>query len=205
MLKINLLTERRDAEKEYRKMLSGASVVNYLALHVDTTVRRRVHQNIRNDKKKVAKRERQTEVQWARRRAKSRVDLLSETRGPERRDGKALREVEKYVVDRFQRYSRCHHCGKEFVTPSGFAFCGESLLKAGDCKKAWLITRPVQQPREPKFNMVTPEDADHAKRTRPMMPRPSNLGHGRGSRPLPPNTAWVWDNEVGYRLVNRQK
>ncbi|MBZ5679190.1 MAG: hypothetical protein LAO24_03680 [Acidobacteriia bacterium] len=54
MLQINLLTNRRDAEQEYLKMHLGAVIVDHLAMHLDRTVRRRVLQNIRNDKKQPA-------------------------------------------------------------------------------------------------------------------------------------------------------
>jgi hypothetical protein len=68
MLTINLLTERRDAEQAYRRMRDGYPVgyVNYLedhfAMQVDRTVRRRVHQNIRNDKKASIKRARKDQL-----------------------------------------------------------------------------------------------------------------------------------------------
>ena len=53
MLKINLLTVVRDAENEYRKMLAGEDC-DYLTMFEDRTVRRRVHQNARNEQKRAA-------------------------------------------------------------------------------------------------------------------------------------------------------
>jgi hypothetical protein len=55
----------------------------------------------------------------------------------------------------------------------------------------------------PAFNMVTPEDVDHAKRTRPKMHRASNLGNGRGARPLPVGMKWKWDNGAGYIVTKK--
>jgi hypothetical protein len=51
--------------------------------------------------------------------------------------------------------------------------------------------------------MITVEDHEHATRTRPMMPRPANLGIGRGARPLPPGMKWKWDNDAGYVLIKK--
>jgi hypothetical protein len=56
MLHINLLTVRKDAEKEYIKMRAGVTEIDHLVIHLNTAVRRRVLQNIRNDKKRTAKR-----------------------------------------------------------------------------------------------------------------------------------------------------
>jgi hypothetical protein len=58
---------------------------------------------------------------------------------------------------------------------------------------------------EPQFTMVTPEDVDHAEKTRPKMPRPSRLGNGRGAYPLPPNKEWKWNNDLGYIVVAKEK
>jgi hypothetical protein len=76
--------------------------------------------------------------------------------------------------DRKQQFSRCLHCRTEFVdgqgrpVVSGFAFCGETLLVAGECKKAWLAwvndsvskpTGPVPEPCPvlPAFRPSLPE------------------------------------------------
>ena len=67
MLKINLLTERRDAERAYRRMYMGDDVVDFLAMDLDRTVRRRVRQKLRIDRAKVAKRAKKIELQMSRR------------------------------------------------------------------------------------------------------------------------------------------
>ena len=78
---------------------------------------------------------------WERRRAKSTIDLLSQTRGTKARD--KYKEAPKLLVDKQQAYSRCKQCSTEFVNGEGkpvlerFAFCGESESKQGECKKAW--------------------------------------------------------------------
>ena len=47
MLKINLLTIPRDAERNYRRWKSGDVCVDWLAMQLDRTVRRRLHQEFR--------------------------------------------------------------------------------------------------------------------------------------------------------------
>jgi hypothetical protein len=51
MLTINLLTERRDAERYYRRWKLGDVCVDWLVMHLDRTVRRRLHQEFRILKK----------------------------------------------------------------------------------------------------------------------------------------------------------
>jgi hypothetical protein len=92
MLKINLLSMRFDAERQYRKLRAG-DACDYLTMLEDRTVRRRVHQNIRNDQKKpvltVQRAERQVrkiETQLSRRRGMSLVPLLSRVQGSPNRD-----------------------------------------------------------------------------------------------------------------------
>lgn len=51
------------------------------------------------------------------------------------------------VKDHGQKFSRCMQCGTEFTDQgrpvvSAFAFCGETQLVAGSCKKAWLVAHP---------------------------------------------------------------
>jgi hypothetical protein len=210
MLKINILTRRIDAAKQYRRMREGDTNVDYLGMLEDRTVRRRIHQNIRNDKKRPAlfaaqhaRREEKIKFQQDRRAGMAWIPLLNRVVG---QPNLCVGKQGEAGKDRLQRYSRCLHCGTDFPIERNFEFCDESLTQAGACKKAWNAAHHVEiKPRPAKFNMVTPEDVDHAKRTRPMMPRPANVGNGRGSRPLPSNTEWVWDNEVGYRAVNKQK
>src|SRR5262245_45775095 len=75
MLKINLLSMRLDAEREYRKMRAGEAC-DFLTMLEDRTVRRRVHQNIRNDKKRSARINERSARQLSRRRGMSEVGNL---------------------------------------------------------------------------------------------------------------------------------
>jgi hypothetical protein len=56
----------------------------------------------------------------------------------------------KLRLDRFQRHSRCAHCGTGFVdgkgrqTLSAFEFCGETELTSGSCKQLWLSKHPSE-------------------------------------------------------------
>lgn len=104
--------------------------------------------------------------------ARRRNRVLSEYRLFER--GTPVRdhytEKVKYVKDNTNKFSRCKQCGTEFLdglgrpTPSPFEFCGESLLKTGDCKKLWLEARPQVVAKPAKFTVVTPEDTKPHKR-----------------------------------------
>ena len=71
------------------------------------------------------------------------------------------------------QYSRCKQCGTPFtilvnevekLTLSQFAFCNETLLTSGECKRAWLAAHPVLKQPSPRFNQITPEDVDWAER-----------------------------------------
>jgi hypothetical protein len=116
MLKMNLLTERRDARREaenaYRKMRSGAEVVDYLAMHLDTTVRRRLRQNIRNDKKRPAllaaratKRALKLDLQMSRRKGMTLgPELLGRSLGQPNRDVE-VGKPKPTGKDRFQQWS----------------------------------------------------------------------------------------------------
>jgi hypothetical protein len=74
------------------------------------------------------------------------------------------------IKDRFQRHSLCVQCGTVFVddngktTPSPFAFCGETALTTGDCKRAWLDA--LHKPSAPvvKFQCMTLDDTKQGKR-----------------------------------------
>lgn len=170
MLKINLLTERRDAEKQYLKMQAGAVVVDHLAMHLDRTVRRRVHQNIRNKKKQVVRRKQKRNLQMSRRTGIGMSELLGRFQGQPNRDAAACNHEEKFVIARSNKFSRCTFCDSEFVdtlggpTLSSFAFCGESLLVTGECKRAWLAALPLPQVVEAPPTTVTVEDHNHATR-----------------------------------------
>lgn len=114
---------------------------------------------------------------WARRRAKSTIDLMSQTRGPKMRDKQACVDAEKIVKTKINKYSRCTFCGEEFVdgkgrpTPSGFEFCGESLLTTGECKRSWLASRVAPTVAPVQFNVVTPEDEEKARTKRIHAPK----------------------------------
>lgn len=204
MLEINLLTKRFEALREWRKM-NADEPCDYLTMLEDDQVAKHVMRKVKQQRI-----EAKISHQMLRRRGMSAVGstFLGANGEPNRDVLKPPKAVGKKPE---QQFSRCLFCNTEFTdakgksTLSSFAFCGETLYKVGNCKRLWLASRHVAQPVKPKFNMVTPEDVDHAERTRPMMPRPANVGSGRGSKPLPPNTEWVWDNEVGYRVVNKQK
>jgi hypothetical protein len=212
MLKINLLTERRDAEREYRKMRDGVPVVDYLTIHLDTTVRRRVHQKLRNVKKQAARRNRKIKFQLSRRTGMSAVGSTNGFLGKNGAPNCDVHKVSQTLVKdpHQQQFSRCLFCGTEFTdgkgreTLSNFAFCGETSLISGECKRAWIGSQPQVKAVERQFNLVTPEDVDHAERTRPMMPRPAHLGNGKGARPIPPNTKWKWENQFGWKVVEKQ-
>ena len=175
MLKINLLTEHWRAEKEYRKMRDGASVVNHLEMHSNHKVRRRIHQNIRNDKKQPARlaaravRVEQRNQAFAYLNRDRFIGFDGKHEGPlncSTVDG----EKEVCVVGK-QKFSRCLRCGTDFIddkgrpTPASFAFCGERPEVAGQCKRAWLAEHPNgMKPAVTKFNTVTQEDVDWAHR-----------------------------------------
>lgn len=162
MLKINLLSMKFDAEREYRKMLAG-QVCNYLTMLEDDQVGNRVKVKVKHQRieAKVAH-------QMLSRRGMSAVgSTFLGANGEPNRD--VLKPTKPAGKDKVQRFSRCLHCNTEFIdergrpTPSSFAFCGETSLEAGDCKRAWLATRPEVK-REPKFTVVTREDVDWTKR-----------------------------------------
>jgi hypothetical protein len=172
MLKINLLTVRRDAEKWYLKMRSNPCnpVVDHLAMHLDTTVRRRIHQNIRNKKKQVVRRKLKRNLLMSRRTGIGMTELTSRFQGQPNRDVE-VRKKRQVGKDRpCHKFSRCLFCDVEFADANGrtslsmFAFCGESLLATGECKRAWLAALPT--PKKPKSNLgqVTPEDVERATR-----------------------------------------
>jgi hypothetical protein len=141
MLKINLLTERRDAEREYRKMQQGNPNVDHLVMHLDTTVRRRVNQNTRNRKKMVVKRAAKIRLQQTRRAAKTFAPWLGTLGGPTTLNAGKKKPVGK-DTDIRNKFSRCLFCNTHFEKDSAFAFCGETLLESGDCKQAWLAVHP---------------------------------------------------------------
>lgn len=114
------------------------------------------------------------ELTWSRRRAKSLTLFRVRSNGPQTHDH--YQDKERYVKDTINKYSRCTQCGVIFVdgqgreTPSGFEFCGESLLLTGECKKMWLAAREAARPQTThvpgKFKHVTPEDTKPTKRVR---------------------------------------
>jgi hypothetical protein len=77
------------------------------------------------------------------------------------------------------RFSRCMECGEEFVdgdgepTISEFAFCDESLLQQGDCKREWLkghlpaCELPKQEPKSVDAVTAHSEGEYQAKWTAP--------------------------------------
>jgi hypothetical protein len=100
-----------------------------------------------NWKKKGVRRKFNDAKRMVRRSAKSMVDFLGGTRGPSARDH--YKQQPTVVIDDKQRYSRCLQCGTEWVdqnnkpVTSSFQFCGESLLRSGSCKQAWIEAHPV--------------------------------------------------------------
>jgi hypothetical protein len=171
MLKINLLTERRDAEREYRKMQQGNPIVDHLVMHLDTTVRRRVNQNTRNHKKMVVKRAAKIRCQQQRRGAKTFAPWLGTLGGPT--IGVSEKKPLSFKNEVVARFSRCLQCGTEFVdekgraTLSGFAFCGETATANGNCKQEWLA--------------VHPETSELGKLTAPPEPTPIAFEHHKKS------------------------
>jgi hypothetical protein len=67
--------------------------------------------------------------------------------------------IERVVKDRGQQYSRCKHCGLEFATLQGFAFCGETVLVNGACKRAYMDALPTPSPVMSKFEKGIYRDA----------------------------------------------
>ncbi len=87
-------------------------------------------------------------------------------------------QAEKLLKDKTrQKFSRCLQCDNKFTDSRGrltllsFAFCGETALQAGACKKTWIAARlkkeadselgvltPVPEPTKvlPEFRTFTP-------------------------------------------------
>lgn len=92
------------------------------------------------------------EQQVARRRAKSMLMLYPQIRGAKMRDKEACIDPEKISKDKKQSYSRCAQCGAPFLNSndkpitSMFAFCGETLLTTGECKRKWLDRQQSLKP-----------------------------------------------------------
>jgi hypothetical protein len=156
MLKINLLTVRRDAEKWYLTMRSNpCNPVDHLAMHLDLTVRRRIHQNIRNKKKQVVRRKLKRDLQMSRRTGIGMSELMSGFQGQPNRDVEVGKKKQVGKDRPCHKFTRCLFCDEEFTDASGrptltmFAFCGESPLATGECKRAWLAALPT--PRKPKL------------------------------------------------------
>src|ERR1700721_3035260 len=121
MLKINLLTDRRDAEREYRKMQENPCnpIVDHLVMHLDTTVRRRGNQNTRNRKKMVVKRAAKIRLQQTRRAAKTFAPWLGTLGGPTTLNAGKKKPVGKDTDIRNQ-FCRCLFCDTHFEKASAF-------------------------------------------------------------------------------------
>jgi hypothetical protein len=104
-----------------------------------------VQQNIRNDKKRPAllaardaRLRTKIEFQQSRRTGMSAVgNIFLGANGEANLD---VSKPAKPIQNEVQRFSRCMHCGTEFEQASQFAFCGETLSVAGECKRAWNTT-----------------------------------------------------------------
>lgn len=109
MLNINLLSARFDAERQYRKMCAG-DPCDYLTMLEDRTVRRRVHQGIRNRQTRAIKRaariKEKVDLQLSHRKGMSAVGStigFLGTNGQPNRDGKGYRGGQETTDDRDKR------------------------------------------------------------------------------------------------------
>ena len=75
-----------------------------------------------------------------RRRTRALTEYRLYERGTQCRDN--YKESNKLVKDKKQQFSKCEFCKTPFEALSGFAFCGETAIADGACKKAYYEARP---------------------------------------------------------------
>jgi len=79
---------------------------------------------------------------WKRRRAKSLVDFLSQTRGTKARD--SYKEAKVVVKDKEQSFSRCSNCNTDFELPDGKKVTSPSQFCSKVCREAWIEAHPIR-------------------------------------------------------------